>query len=204
MTENIYFVDNSDNPTGEIAEKLSAHTANTKLHAAFSCYVFNSEGKFLVTQRAHTKKVWHGVWTNSCCGHPKPSESRESAISRRLEYELGLKSQKIQLVVPDYKYVTPPYNKIIEHEFCPVYVALTDQDPSPNLLEVEDYKWVEWYWYVAQLAKDSNDYSIFANDVPKDKDLGTKNIPLWSWWCKDQLSHLLKSEEFNSFMKSFK
>jgi isopentenyl-diphosphate delta-isomerase len=204
MIENIYFVDDNDTPTGEVAEKLSAHNANTKLHAAFSCYVFNSEGKFLVTQRAHSKKVWHGVWTNSCCGHPKPSESREDAIARRLKYELGINAKKLELVIDDYKYITPPYNGIVEHEYCPVYVAITDQEPQPNNLEVEDYKWVDWEWYVEQLKSDSNEYSIFAKNIPKDKDLGSSGIPLWSWWCKDQLQYLLESDNFNKLINKLK
>lgn len=54
--ENIVFVDQNDKPTGEVAEKYSAHNASTKLHAAFSVYVFNTKGDFLVTKRASTKK----------------------------------------------------------------------------------------------------------------------------------------------------
>jgi isopentenyl-diphosphate delta-isomerase len=61
MQELIYYVDENDIPTGETAPKLEAHTANTRLHAAFSCYIFNDKGEFLVTQRAKSKKVWPGV-----------------------------------------------------------------------------------------------------------------------------------------------
>lgn len=201
MLENIYYVDENDTPTGEVEEKFAAHNSDTKMHAAFSCYVFNSEGKFLVTQRAHTKKVWHGVWTNSCCGHPGPGEDRKDAVARRLNYELGLTSKEISLVISDYKYITPPYNGIIEHEYCPVYVAVIDQEPEPNPDEVLDYKWVDWEWYVEQLENDSDDYSIFASSVPKDKELGTGDIPKWSWWCKDQLKHLVQSNAFSKFLK---
>ena len=81
--ERIYYVDNNDQQTGESDEKLHAHHADTKLHAAFSCYIFNDKGQLLVTKRAETKKVWPDVWTNSCCGHPHPDESREDAVKRR-------------------------------------------------------------------------------------------------------------------------
>jgi isopentenyl-diphosphate delta-isomerase len=202
IQENIYFVDEKDNPTGEVEEKLQAHNSQTKLHAAFSSYVFNKEGKFLVTQRAHTKKVWHGVWTNSCCGHPMPGESREEAVKRRLQFELGLEVENITLVIPDYIYKTPPYSGIIENEYCPIYVCITDNDPKLNPDEVEEYKWVDWDWYVEQLNNDSNDYSMFAEAIPNDSDLGTSNIPKWSWWSKDQLPYLQKSKIFKDFIKT--
>ncbi len=186
MFEQIYYVDSNDNSTGGTAEKLVAHNANTKLHAAFSCYVFREDGKFLVTQRAKSKKVWPGVWTNSCCGHPEPGESREKAIIRRLQFELGLKVKEIQLIMPKYIYKTPPFKGIIEHEYCPVYTAVATGEPIPNPEEVEDFKWVNWEWYVDQLKHDNKDYSItYGEQAPK-----------WSWWAKDQLKKLETVKSF--------
>jgi isopentenyl-diphosphate Delta-isomerase len=190
VTENIYFVDKYDEPTGEISEKLTAHNSDTKLHAAFSCYVFNDAGQFLVTKRASTKKVWPTVWTNSCCGHPMPNESRKEAINRRLLYELGLRVYDIELILDDYTYRTPPYKGIIEHEFCPLYVARTSEEPSLNPKEVAAYKWVDWSWFVEQAKGDSDDYS----------NPDALNSPVWSWWCKDQLSQLQTSIKFQEFL----
>lgn len=190
MSELIYYVDNNDVPTGEVADKFEAHNSDTRIHAAFSCYVFNEKGQFLVTQRAHTKKVWHGVWTNSCCGHPAPGESRENAIKRRLQYELGMKVKNIQLILSEYTYKTPPYNGVVEHEYCPVYFAVADTDVEPNPEEVEDYKWVDWDWFLQQARNDSDDYSYFKDSIPEDDELGKNHIPKWSWWCKDQLKKI--------------
>jgi isopentenyl-diphosphate delta-isomerase len=180
MTEHIYFVDENDNATGEISEKIAAHNADTRLHAAFSCYIFNEDGEFLITKRAVVKKVWPNVWTNSICGHPQPGEPRIVAIKRRLQYELGMTVKGIRLIVPDYIYKTPPYNGIIEHEFCPVYVAIATSEPILNPKEVDDYKWVTWKWFLEQTEKDSNDYTN-----PE-----SKGAPVWSWWCKDQLKYI--------------
>jgi isopentenyl-diphosphate delta-isomerase len=204
MAEYLYYVDQNDKPTGEVAEKLLAHNSDTKLHAAFSCYVFNNKGQFLVTQRAHTKKVWHGVWTNSCCGHPGVGESREASIKRRLQYELGLVAGSPKLMIAEYIYKTPPYNGIIEHEYCPVYVSLTSSDVIPNPAEVEDYRWVDWDWYVQELKNDSDDYSMFEDSIPLDSELGSNHIPKWSWWCKDQLKHLENNKLFLDFLDSLK
>ncbi len=154
------------------AEKLSSHHAHTPLHLAFSCYVFDDQGQFLVTQRALSKKVWPGVWTNSCCGHPAPGEEMVDAIKRRLDYELGMTAKSIRVVIPDYVYQTPPFKGIIEHEFCPIYVARATSQPNPNPDEVEALRWLSWTDYVKELENDSGD--------------------IYSWWCKDQLK-LLKN-----------
>jgi isopentenyldiphosphate isomerase len=98
-----------------------------------------------------------------------------------------MKVKNIQLVLPEYIYKTPPYNGIIEHEYCPVYVAITDSPIKPNPDEVEDYKWVDWSWFLKQTDNDSGDYSYFKNSIPDDDELGKNHIPKWSWWCKDQL-----------------
>lgn len=177
MAEQIVLVDKTGQAIGS-AEKLATHTADTPLHLAFSCYVFNDEGKFLVTQRAGVKKVWPDVWTNSCCGHPAPGESMEQAIRRRLTYELGMTVTEIILLVPDYTYRTTPYNGIIEHEFCPIYAALALTEPVPNSEEVSDYKWMDWPEYVMQSQSDSSDK--------------------WSWWCKDQLNHIRENPDLLS------
>jgi isopentenyl-diphosphate delta-isomerase len=170
--ELIVYVDDQGVPTGETAPKLDAHTGNTRLHAAFSCYVFNEDSKLLVTQRALTKKVWPGVWTNSVCGHPGPGESDEDAIIRRTDYELGMQVTDISVILPNYKYRTPPFNGIVENEFCPVYLAVIDSSyPTLNPSEVEDYKWMDWNDFVTELKKDDNK---------------------WSFWCKDQVRQFNK------------
>jgi isopentenyl-diphosphate Delta-isomerase len=165
-TEEIIFVDENGNPTGETGPKLESHTANTKLHLAFSCYIFRrSDNKFLVTQRATTKKVWPGFWTNSVCGHPMPEETIEDAIRRRSKFELGINNlEDIKVVLPKYRYTTPPYNGIIENEFCPVFVAWTNDEPAPNPEEVAAYHWITWHEYTNMMAFESHKLSYWALD----------------------------------------
>ena len=165
-SELVVYVDENGNPTGETAPKLDAHNSNTKKHAAFSCYIFNEDGQFLVTQRALGKKVWPSVWTNSVCGHLLPRETHLQAISRRALYELGIKVKDIKVILTDYSYKTPPYNGIIENEFCPVFLAKIDGVIKPNSQEVADYKWLGWDEFIAEISNDSQNK--------------------WSYWCKDQ------------------
>jgi len=172
--EQIVFVDENGQPTGEVGPKLESHTANTRLHLAFSCYIFRkSDNKFLVTQRALSKKVWPGVWTNSVCGHPAPGEAIEDAIRRRATYEAGLSNiTDISCVLPKYRYTTPPYNGIIENELCRVFIAYVDDEPKPNPEEVEAYKWLTWPQYATILETRADEMSYWAKDQYKQlKDL---------------------------------
>lgn len=165
MTELIQYVDESGQLTGETEEKLAAHHAHTRRHLAFSFYGFDASGRFLATQRAHSKKVWPDVWTNTCCGHPAPGETAQQAIRRRLDYEVGITdATDVQCLLPAYMYTTPPYNGIVENEFCPVYIGRIPTDFTPNASEVEAYEWMTWPEYVADLAANPDKYSYWTKD----------------------------------------
>jgi isopentenyl-diphosphate delta-isomerase len=167
--ELIVLVNEEGEPTGS-AEKLSSHHADTPLHLAFSCYVFDADGRFLATRRSPAKTVWPGVWTNSVCGHPAPGESFSTAIERRLDHELGMTAGSLEVVVPHYTYRAPPFRGIVEHEFCPVFVARAAGEPRPNRAEVAAYRWMDWQDFVLAARSDTAD--------------------AFSWWCKDQLGAL--------------
>lgn len=166
MSEKIVLLGDDYQVIGE-ADKLASHHMETPLHLAFSCYVFNDNGEFLTTQRALSKKVWPSVWTNSVCGHPAPGEKMEDAITRRLDYELGMTATNFELLISDYRYVTPAYEGVVENEYCPVYKALATSEPNPNPDEIEDYEWVKWQDFVDNALSDNSDK--------------------YSWWCKDQI-----------------
>lgn len=163
VQELIVLMDDAGNEIGT-APKLASHHATTPLHKAFSCYVFDANGRFLVTQRALIKKVWPGVWTNSLCGHPAPGESYNAAITRRSREELGMTPKDISMVLPNYRYKTPPYNGVIENEICPVFVARLASGPEPNPDEVEAYHWMIWQDYLADVQTHPDKYSYWAKD----------------------------------------
>lgn len=178
-SEHVVFVTEDGVPTGETGPKLASHHGETRLHLAFSCYVLRrSDQALLITQRALDKKVWPGVWTNSVCGHPAPGESLPDAVRRRAAYEIGLPElQDLECVLPKYRYRTPPFQGIVENEFCPVFVAWVDGDPEPNPDEVGGWRWVSWPDY-AQLLE------------------GTEvNV---SYWAKDQYAQLKGKTPFSS------
>lgn len=135
-------VDDSGASIG-VADKIAVHTHDTALHLAFSCHVYNTAGQILVTRRALSKLTWPGVWTNSFCGHPAPGETQESAIARRGLYELGLTLTDLEVVIPDFRYRAVDASGIVENEICPVYRAITSEEPTPNPDEVAEFQWVD-------------------------------------------------------------
>ncbi|MBP9738337.1 isopentenyl-diphosphate Delta-isomerase [Candidatus Saccharibacteria bacterium] len=179
--ELVVLLDDNGNEVGA-SEKFSAHHANTPLHKAFSCYIFNKQGELLVTKRADSKKVWPGVWTNSACGHPGPGETDTDAIHRRVMYELGMSIDRPVCIVAKYRYKTPLFNGIIEHEECPIYRAQVIGEFQPNPSEVCDYKWINWGQYVQELEHDQ--------------------VDVYSWWSKDQLKHV--QQPITDYLKSLK
>lgn len=140
----VVLVDETGNPIGT-QHRLSVHTDDTPLHLAFSVYLFDSEGRVLMTRRAWTKLTWPSVLTNSCCGHPKPGEDFESAITRRVAEELGLAVESVRVALPDFRYRARDASGLVENEICPVFVGFVrDTTPQPNPDEVAEYAWVTW------------------------------------------------------------
>ena len=141
--ESVVLLDEAGNASGTAA-KVAVHHARTPLHLAFSCYLFNEAGQFLLTRRAESKRTFPGVWTNTCCGHPLPGEPVYGSVLRRLRDELGIGAAKLTLVLPRFRYQARMANGVLENELCPVYAAYTDVAPDPDPAEVAEARWVDW------------------------------------------------------------
>lgn len=141
--EMVILVDEKDQAIGEM-EKLQAHTSGS-LHRAFSIFVLNSKGEMLMQQRAFTKYHSGGLWTNTCCSHPRPGEETLAAAKRRLKEEMGMELELKEIGAFIYKTSEQSAgfeNGLTEHEFDHVFTAFSDQDPIINKEEVEDFKWM--------------------------------------------------------------
>ena len=88
--ENVILVDEKDNQVG-LMPKLEAHQKGL-LHRAFSVFIFNSDYELLLQKRASSKYHSGGLWTNTCCSHPRDGEDIMDAANRRLHEEMGIKT----------------------------------------------------------------------------------------------------------------
>ena len=140
--ENVVLLDETGSACGTAA-KAVVHHAQTPLHLAFSAYLFNEAGQFLLTRRAESKRTWPGVWTNTCCGHPQPGEPVADSVRRRLQQELGIDTAELVLVLPRFRYQAR-MDGVLENELCPVYAGYYEGPLDPDPEEVADVKWVEW------------------------------------------------------------
>lgn len=161
--------------------KSEVHHRNTPLHLAFSCYLFDLAGRLLVTRRARSKRTWPGVRTNTCCGHPAPGEPLPEAIHRRLDEELGVRADRMDLVLPRFSYRAVMDDGTVENELCPVYRA-TVSDVGPLGLdssEVDSAWWEPWSSFVADvLAKPDTVSPWCARQVAEFDRLGAEP-PTW-------------------------
>ncbi|GAA4899391.1 hypothetical protein GCM10025789_17000 [Tessaracoccus lubricantis] len=143
-SDEVILLDDVGRPIGA-ADRLSIHTSATPLHLAFSTYLFNAAGQVLVTRRALAKKTWPGVWTNSCCGHPRPGEDIDDAARRRIREELGLHVGPLVPLLPHFRYRAVDASGTVENEICPVFAAFVgSDDPVADPDEVAEWAWVDW------------------------------------------------------------
>lgn len=136
--EFVILVDEQDNAIGTM-EKQQAHVEGV-LHRAFSIFIFNSEKKLLLQKRASTKYHCAGLWTNTCCSHPRENETVLEAANRRLQEEMGMSCDLNSIF--SFVYKAEFENGLTEHEFDHVFFGQSDETPSLNLEEVEDFRYV--------------------------------------------------------------
>lgn len=161
IAERVVLVDEAGNAIGS-APKATTHHAQTPLHLAFSCYVFDRAGRLLLTQRAHDKPTFPGVWTNSFCGHPSPDEDMFGAVERRAGQELGLKLEMLTLVLPRFRYEATGANGVRENELCPVFTAIATSEVTPDRSEVAAVEWVQWGLLRDEVLTGERDVSIWC------------------------------------------
>lgn len=157
MTESVILVDKLDSALGSM-EKIQAHREGL-LHRAFSVFIFNSKNQLLLQKRNAAKYHSGGLWTNTCCGHPRPGEEVNQAAFRRLREEMGFDCELTKQF--DFIYKAGFENGLTEHEFDHVFTGLYDLVPRPDPSEVEEWKYVDWDWLLKDVADFSGNYTFW-------------------------------------------
>ena len=153
--EMVILVDKDDNELG-LMEKLEVHQKGL-LHRAFSVFLLNDSNQLLLQKRALDKYHSPGLWTNTCCSHPRKSEKTIDAAHRRLFEEMGIKSELQPFT--SFIYKAEFDNGLIEYEFDHVIVGSFVGNPVINQLEVCDWKWEDLDLIKENLKTYPNDYT---------------------------------------------
>lgn len=135
--EQVILVTPSDEEIG-FMEKMEAHEKGL-LHRAFSVLVFNSNGALLLQQRSLNKYHSPGLWTNTCCSHPRPYEETLTAAMRRMEEEMGLSVPLKEIF--HFTYRAELEHGLVEHEIDHVFIGFTDVHPQINSSEAMNFDW---------------------------------------------------------------
>ncbi|MFN3952713.1 MAG: isopentenyl-diphosphate Delta-isomerase [Thermaurantimonas sp.] len=138
MTEHVILVDAHDRELG-LMEKMEAHQKGL-LHRAFSIFILNDKKELLLQKRAYDKYHSGGLWTNTCCSHPRANEDIKAAAHRRLMEEMGFNCPLTKVL--DFVYKAEFSDGLTEHEFDHVFIGYYNDNPVINPQEVADYKWM--------------------------------------------------------------
>lgn len=155
--ETVVLVDTDDREVG-VAEKLDAHRRGL-LHRAFSVFILNDRGELLLQRRAAGKYHSGGLWSNTCCSHPRPGEGVVDAARRRLREEMGIAAAVVPAFTFVYRADLDP--DLVEHELDHVLVGRYEGDPDPDPSEVEGWWWVGLAEVEDDLARRPEVYTVW-------------------------------------------
>ncbi|KAJ9298291.1 hypothetical protein DTO271G3_3896 [Paecilomyces variotii] len=161
MDEVCIVLDENDKPIGSATKKTCHLMTNINqglLHRAFSVFLFDSQNRLLLQQRATEKITFPDMWTNTCCSHPLgiPGETGaeldaailgvKRAAQRKLNQELGIKAEQVPLDKFEFltriHYKAPSDGKWGEHEIDYILFIQADVDLDVNPNEVRDTMYV--------------------------------------------------------------
>ena len=155
--ENVVLVDRNDNPMG-LMPKLEAHEKGV-LHRAFSVFILNRKGQLMLQRRALDKYHSPGLWTNTCCSHPRESESNIEAGVRRLKEEMGFTTPLKPMF--SFIYKSKFDNGLTEHEFDHVLLGYYDKQPFINTIEVSEWKWMSLDKIIIEIKNKPEEFTVW-------------------------------------------
>jgi len=164
--EFVILVDENDKKMG-ISEKMVTHRKGL-LHRAFSIIIYNDQKKLLLQRRALSKYHSGGLWSNACCGHPRPGEYIMDAARRRLVEEMGFECELEEKFT--IHYYANLENEMVENEIDHVLVGYKND----NRLIINKDEISEWRW---------SSLDEIANDI-------NKNPKAYTTWFIKIIDHL--------------
>lgn len=122
-------------------EKLEVHRRGLR-HLAISVFVMRGD-ETLLQRRALGKYHTPGLWTNTCCTHPRWGEDPLACAGRRLAEELGVSGLALRRA-GGIEYRADVGRDLVEHEVVDLFVAQASGSLSfaPDPAEVMETAWV--------------------------------------------------------------
>ncbi|MGD8331146.1 MAG: isopentenyl-diphosphate Delta-isomerase [Acidobacteriota bacterium] len=157
IDEQLVLVDERDREIGT-CEKLKAHH-DGRLHRAFSVFIFDASGELLLQRRAAGKYHSGGLWSNTCCGHPRPGEPAAAAAARRLREEMGFSAPLRHRFSVTYELAVG--TDLYEHEYNHVFTGSFDESPQPDPGEVQDWRWASPADILADMRAHESKYTAW-------------------------------------------
>ena len=158
MNDHVVLVDANDRPLGT-ADKMTVHREGW-LHRALSVFVFDDDGRLLLQQRHPDKYHSGGLWSNTCCSHPRPGETPHEAARRRLVEEMGFACELTYAF--GFQYEAEVGGDLVESEYDHVFTGTVDRaDVRPHADEVADWTWVTPRELRADVATNPGDYTVW-------------------------------------------
>lgn len=148
--DRLILVNEQDEEIG-VCGKWETHLKH-RLHRAFSLFIYNEkDDTLLIHRRAEGKYHSGGLWTNTCCSHPREGEQLTCAVFRRTKQELGLDldalcraEDRLPEELGSFRYFEK-YEIIAEHEIDHVFllsIGTSDLALDPDPEEIAELQWI--------------------------------------------------------------
>ncbi len=189
MTENCITVDINDTVTG-FSSKFDCHHKDGILHRAFSVILFDEKNRILIQKRSSDKITFPSIWANTCCSHPLDIDGDlddfdmvlVNAAKRKLNQELGISKEDCELLsfqnIGKLEYSCRWNEDWIEREIDYVLIAKGEPHINPNINEISEYRWINFY-----------ELNTIFN--------GEKNIGVIAPWFKLIFENFIKPNQMN-------
>lgn len=172
--DHVVLVDPDDNPLG-VEAKLRAHENGGTLHRAFSIFILNADNEVLLQRRALSKYHCAGLWSNSCCSHPRSGRQIPEEARERLMAELGFTTELEHIGTRTYKEQLP--NGLVEWELDHLFVGRHFSNTRPNPEEVESIRWVGLDSLQKELAVNPSAFTPWLPHI----------LPTFIDWCSENI-----------------
>ncbi len=156
--EQVVLVDEDNEVLGYMG-KLEAHNKGL-LHRAISIIIFNNKGEMLLQQRGLNKYHWAGIWSNTCCSHPRKGESFREAAERRLFEELGFRTALKEEFHFIYK-ARDEKSGLTEWEYDMVFTGTYNEPFDFNVEEINAIRWMQPSAVLLDIEKHPDEYSFW-------------------------------------------